>query len=399
MTLQILFVDDEPNVLDGLRRTLRGFRGEWDMRFAAGGPAALDALDQLAADVVVSDMRMPGMEGDVLLAEVRRRHPRAVRILLTGDCTREALLRVSALAHRVLTKPCAPDELKAAVHQAAALQGVLLGPDLTAAVGRLVSVPSKPELYTRLLAVLDDPDSSLADVGGVCAQDVGVTAKLIQVANSIAFANSGAATSAADAVRRIGAEMTKALVLADGVLTKFDPRAILPFTIDEVWPHSQAVGELTARITRAEAPAADWRAVAPVAGMLHDIGRLVFAVTQPERYVTALRLVQTDGRTVTDAERVVFGVSHAEVGAYLLGLWGLPIAVVEAVAWHHTPTPAACPVDRFSLATALHAAEAILAPDEGGPADADHLTRAGKADRLAGWIELARDLLPAEAAA
>ena len=137
MSLSVLFVDDEPNVLDGLRRSLRGFRREWDMRFAPGGAAALAILGEAQADVVVSDMRMPGMNGDELLAEVRRRHPQTVRIVLTGECAREAMTRVTTLAHRVLTKPCDPDELRSAIQQAFALQGLLLGPHLGAVVGRL----------------------------------------------------------------------------------------------------------------------------------------------------------------------------------------------------------------------------------------------------------------------
>jgi HD-like signal output (HDOD) protein/CheY-like chemotaxis protein len=389
MTLRVLFVDDEPNVLAGLRRGFHRFHREWDTRFAPGGRAALAALDEAPADVVVSDMRMPGMDGAELLAEVRRRHPRAVRIVLTGECTRESLVRVSAIAHRVLTKPCDPDELQSAVRQASALQGVLLGPDLAAAVGRLRSVPSQPELYAQLLSALDAPDPSLADLGRVCARDVGVSAKLIQVANSALFGGGKPVTGAAAAVQRIGVDMTKALVLADGVLTQFDPGAIRPFTIDHVWPHSRAVGDLAAGIARAEAGGAAWLPLAPSAGVLHDIGRLVLATTAPESYVRVLREGRSGGTTVCEAELREFGVTHAEIGAYLLALWGLPTAIVEAVAWHHAPAPDPGPGGRFDLATAVYAAEAILGADEGSSPDPDYLARLGLADRLPVWAQLA----------
>lgn len=392
MTLRILFVDDEPNVLDGLRRTLRGFRHEWDMRFAPGGAAALAALDAAPADVVVSDMRMPGMDGDELLAEVRRRQPQTVRIVLTGQCTREAMLRVSALAHRILTKPCDPDDLKAAVRQASALQGLLLNPQLTAAVGRLRSVPSKPDLYCRILSTLDDPDASLAELGKLCSQDVGVSAKLIQVAASALFGCKQPVSSTLEAIRRLGTETTKALVLADGILTKFDPQSIHPFSIDDIWSHSQSVGILAAQIAQNQGLGANEQTLVQSVGILHDIGRLIFASTDPASYVAVLNHAQSEGVSVIEAERHLFGVTHAEIGAYLLGLWGLPTAVVEAIAWHHTPTPSGCPSDQFNLVTAVHVAEAILASDEGGGPDVEYLGRLGLVDRLPSWIELAGEL-------
>jgi putative nucleotidyltransferase with HDIG domain len=398
MSLRVLFVDDEPNVLDGLRRTLREFRREWDMRFAPGGAAALATLAATPADVVVSDMRMPGMNGDELLAEVRRRHPQTVRIVLTGECAREAMTRVTALAHRVLTKPCDPDELRSAVRQAFALQNLLLGPRLTAAVGRLQSVPSRPDLYTRIVSALEDPDYSLHDLGELCAQDVGVSAKLIQLANSALFGAGKPVLRSVEAVCRIGSDLTKALVLADGILTRFDPRSILPYRIDHVWPHSQAVAALAARIAAREAAGAAWLNLVPAAGMLHDIGRLILASTEPESYVSALRRAETERLSVTDAERHVFGATHAEIGAYLLGLWGMPPPMVEAVARHHNPAPLASPGERFGPVTAVHAAAALLGPDDGGGPNADYLTRLGLADRLPAWADLAGSAAPEGAA-
>jgi putative nucleotidyltransferase with HDIG domain len=394
MSLSVLFVDDEPNVLDGLRRSLRGFRREWDMRFAPGGAAALATLGEAQADVVVSDMRMPGMNGDELLAEVRRRHPQTVRIVLTGECARETMTRVTALAHRVLTKPCDPDELRSAIQQAFALQRLLLGPHLAAVVGRLQSVPSQPELYTQILSALEDPNHSLDDLGQICARDIGVSAKLIQLANSALFGNGKPVTRASEAVFRIGADLTKALVLADGILTKFDPRSILPFSIDCVWPHSRAVGVLAVRIARLEANGAGWLNLVPAAGLLHDIGRLILASTEPESYVKALRQALSERVPVTDAERHVFGATHAEIGAYLLGLWGVPAPIVEAVAWHHNPPPGESPGEHFGLVTAIHAAAALLSPNDGGGPNMDYVTRLGLADRLPLWTDLAGALNP-----
>jgi putative nucleotidyltransferase with HDIG domain len=385
MLRRVLFVDDEPNILDGLRRMLRPLRNEWQMQFAPSGANALALMANEPVDVLVTDMRMPGMDGDELLAEVRRLHPLTVRIVLTGQCTREAMLRLVRLAHRVFTKPCDPDALKAAVQRACALQDLLRSPALVALVGQLGSLPTPPALYNQIVAELDNPDGSVSEVGNMIAQDVGMAAKLMQVANSSLLGLRNRAVSPAQAVQALGTETTKALVLVSDVLTRYDPKAIQPFSIDDLWDHSRAAAALAGSIAQAEADrtqAADARLV----GLLHDIGRLTLVSQQPGQYRQVFQLARDEHLTVADAERQVFGSTHAEVGAYLLGLWGLPNLVVEAVAWHHAP--GGCPVDAFSPLAAIHAAEAILSPDEGGPADAAYLARLGMGDRLPAWSKL-----------
>jgi putative nucleotidyltransferase with HDIG domain len=385
VTRRVLFVDDEPNVLDGLRRMLRPFRTEWDMRFASSGPAALAAMADHPADVLVTDMRMPGMDGDALLAEIRRLHPLTVRIVLTGQCTREAMLRLARLAHRVFTKPCDPDELKEAVLRACSLQDMLRSPALVALVGRLGSLPTPPALYTQIVAELENPDGSLAGVGDLIARDVGMAAKLMQMANSSLFGLKRQMAGPAQAVQVLGTETTKALVLASEVLTRYDPAALRPFSIDDLWGHSRAVAALAGAIAQAEAGRA-CAAEAWIAGLFHDIGRLTLASQQPDAYREVFRRVRDDRLTVLAAERHVFGAAHAEVGAYLLALWGLPTPIVEAVAWHHAPSES--PVAAFGALTAVHAAEAILAPDEGTPVDAAYLERLGLAEQLPRWAEI-----------
>jgi putative nucleotidyltransferase with HDIG domain len=382
---RVLFVDDEPNVLDGLRRMLRPLRTEWDMQFAPNGPAALELMAAQPVDVLVTDMRMPGMDGDELLAAVRRLHPLTVRIVLTGQCTREAMLRLVRLAHRVFAKPCDPDELRAAVQRACLLQDLLRSPALVALVGQLGSLPAPPALYTQIVAELEKPDGSLADVGQLIARDVGMTAKLLQMANSSLLGLRSRSTTPLQALQALGAETTKALVLLSDVFTRYDPAALRPFSINDLWDHSHAVAALAGAIAHFEG-ARSHVAEARLVGLLHDIGRLALVSQRPAEYREALRRARDECLTLVAAERRVFGATHAEVGAYLLGLWGLPDGVVEAVAWHHAP--ATCTARVFGPLAALHAAEAILAPDEGGPADAGYLAALQLGDRPSRWAAL-----------
>ena len=116
--MRVLFVDDEPHILSGLQRMLRPLRHEWAMTFVGGGPAALDALEREVFDVIVTDMRMPGLSGAQLLAEVHRRRPRVACIVLSGQSDQEHLLQLADTPHEYLAKPCDADVLKETVCRA-----------------------------------------------------------------------------------------------------------------------------------------------------------------------------------------------------------------------------------------------------------------------------------------
>src|SRR3979411_3026664 len=124
--IRIVFVDDEVDVLQAMGRTLREMRHEWSMEFASSGGAALDELAKTPADVLVSDMRMPGMDGWELLAEVRKLYPQTVRLVLSGHADARSIMRAVGTAHQYLAKPCESGALKAAISQTHMLRALLL---------------------------------------------------------------------------------------------------------------------------------------------------------------------------------------------------------------------------------------------------------------------------------
>lgn len=144
---RVLFVDDEPNILEGLRTLLRRHRRQWEMTFAVGGPAALELLKTENFDVVVSDMRMPEVDGAALLAHVQRQQPRTVRIVLSGHTELEAALRAIPVAHQFLSKPCDAAELENVVERACALQSLVEDPKIRQAVGGIQQLPALPRVY------------------------------------------------------------------------------------------------------------------------------------------------------------------------------------------------------------------------------------------------------------
>ncbi|HZL98849.1 MAG TPA: response regulator, partial [Planctomycetota bacterium] len=122
---RILIVDDEQRVLSGLRRQLHARRGEWELLFLEGGEAALAELSARPADAVVTDMRMPGMDGAQLLAAVAVRHPEIARLVLSGQAEADRQLAARGRCHRYLVKPCPADLLEAAIRQALEVRAAL----------------------------------------------------------------------------------------------------------------------------------------------------------------------------------------------------------------------------------------------------------------------------------
>ena len=120
--IRVLFVDDETHVLESLRDALRPWRRELTMAFAADGPTALEEVAREPYDAVVSDMRMPGMDGAELLREVQRVQPATVRIVLSGYAEIESVARAATVAHRFLSKPCDVDELVSVIGRSCAHQ-------------------------------------------------------------------------------------------------------------------------------------------------------------------------------------------------------------------------------------------------------------------------------------
>ncbi|HEX5445737.1 MAG TPA: response regulator [Pirellulales bacterium] len=393
---RILFVDDDSGVLDGLRRMLRGMRHEWETVFTGSGAEALRLLEQIPFDVVVTDMRMPGMDGAQLLEEVMRRHAETIRIVLSGQADGESVLRSIGSAHQYLSKPCDESTVKATIARALLLRQWISEPTIKQLVARVTSLPSLPSLYAELVAELRSAESSIQRIAAIISRDVGMTAKILQLVNSSYFGLRQRVATPSQAVAHLGIDVLRALVLSVHTFAEYEGLTLAGFSIDALFDHSLAVGALAKQVVQKAGGTAEQANDALVAGMLHDVGKLVLASNLQDRYAAALTLARREPMPLVAAENEVFGCSHAEVGAYLLALWGLSDAVVEAVAFHHQPARSA--VQSFSALTAVHVANALareceLSPREPSPIDDDYLAGLGLFDRLPGWRELADGIL------
>src|SRR5882757_4698210 len=207
------------------------------------------------------------------------------------------------------------------------------------------------------MEALASPDTSLEQIGDIIASDPAMTAKILQLVNSAFFGIARRISNPAEAVQFLGVGRVRSLVLSLHVFSCFDEFHPKSFSIERVWKHSMSTGlvaQKIARMQKVERPVID---ETYVAGMLHDIGKVMLAASLPDAYEKAVQLAAGEKIPLIQAEREVFGVNHAQVGAYLLGLWGLPITIVEAVAFHHQPQESA--VKTFSPLTAVHLASAF----------------------------------------
>jgi HD-like signal output (HDOD) protein/CheY-like chemotaxis protein len=387
----LLFVDDEFRVLQGLQRQLRSMRNEWDMNFADGGRKALDFMAERPVDVLISDMMMPEMDGAELLTEVSNRHPNTVRIVLSGHAEREAVLRLVGPAHQYLSKPCDAEELRAAVARAFALRDLLSNERLKQLATQIKCLPTLPTLYQQLTDELRKEDASMEQIGEIISHDIGMTAKILQLVNSAFFGLAQPISSLAEAVMYLGLSTVRALVLSLQVFSQFKNPALEGFSLDALADHCWKTAVLARRIGRLESNDTKVMDQCFLAGLLHDVGRIILADGLPEQYKKAWHDARQQHQPVWQAEQMEFGATHADVGAYLLGLWGLPNPIVEAVALHHFPSICAAP--GFSPLIAVHVANAFAHEKDGSPAESIHiatetLTKLGLADRLADWRDI-----------
>jgi HD-like signal output (HDOD) protein/ActR/RegA family two-component response regulator len=385
VTLQrIMFVDDEPNLLAGLRRMLRIKRDQWDMQFAEGGEQALALMAENPVDAVVSDMRMPGMDGGQLLAEVRRLHPQTARIILSGHADRSAIISAVGPTQQYLAKPCDLQLLVAVLERVLMMRGIVTSDRLRRLLGGVESLPKPPRIYEEMLAVSTNPNIDLGDVVSVIEQDLGTSAEVLRLVNSAFFGLPSRVPTIGRAVALLGLETIQALAVAGAVFGAGGPP---PVGLDphQLSSRGMQVGALARRIAAVEGWPRQAVGDAFFAGLLHEVGLPVLVGTDPAAWA-AFRTAAA-GPIDAETERLLevehFGCATTEASAYLLGLWGFSEPVVEAIA-----TQPSAPDDPAASPAALllgYARCQVRFPGETHPtSETGYLTT----DRLRRWQQV-----------
>ncbi len=331
---QILFVDDDAYILKGYQRSLESYVENWDVYFCTSALEAINLMNKQPIDALITDLRMPGMDGIALLEQVIMSRPSVIRLILSGNVEEPDSFRAASLAHQLVAKPCDIQKIHSIVEETCRLRDTLSDPKLVKLVTGIKSLPSVPTLYVRLLKEFESEQPTLTKVGEIISMDVAMTAKILQLVNSAFFSIPYNVINLNQALSILGLNTIKALVLSVGVFSEYQSRSYNAFSIDELWQHSIFVGNLSRAIAASAGLSRMEQDEAQMAGILHDVGKLIqsdvpgfFRLLTMNTKIPRLQM-----------EYHYLGTSHAEIGAYMLSLWGLPSGVIKAVAFHHNPS-------------------------------------------------------------
>ncbi|MCP4678872.1 MAG: response regulator [Deltaproteobacteria bacterium] len=329
--MKILFVDDDPVTCAAIKGIFKHM-SMWTVKIVQDARTALKELAGGDYNIVVSDMVMPEMNGADLLEVVKKRHPNMVRIIFSGEIDREISLRVSPIAHQFLPKPVDVRTLKEAIRNAHRYLSIFENQAILEVVRDSKSLPADLKVYSELIALLNSDNTNINRISDIIKQDPAMSAKILQLVNSSFFVRSAEITSIKNAVVRLGLRFVKELVLMAEIFTApgLSSRAGL-LTVDKLQNHCMATANIAAMLFTEKKTSEN----AFTAGILHDVGKLLLAFDRSEQWKEAVKLSRKEKIPKIEAERKVFGFTHAEVGAYLLHLWQIPNSITEAVATHH----------------------------------------------------------------
>lgn len=423
-------MDNDLGASRELRKILCLMCPDWDIDIVISGEEALHLMSESSFDVLVSDIYLQGMNGVELLGAVSERYPETVRIIHAEVSDPETVLKSTMTVHQFLTKPCCAEIMKKTIERTCKLRDMLNNETLKKIVAGTKNLPSLPVLYNSIVSEMQSSEPSLRKVGHFISQDVSMSAKILQLVNSAFFALPRKITNLQHASVFVGIESLKALVLSIHLFSSFTEDAELSgFSITKMWNHCLITGGLARDIARAEKASGNVAEEAMIAGMLHDIGKLIM-LKVPRQYKKVIKLIETTGCDSAEAEYTVMKTSHSELGAYLLGLWGLPGNVVESVAFHHNPSrliermfimsneslkeglikteskdsilipqPTANHSNEFTALTAVHIANALTMQEVISEestlfpyVDMSYLKTLDLTDRLPKWVELCTNI-------
>lgn len=384
----ILFVDDELMVLQGLKRMLFKYKKEWKMSFVNSGSEALEFLSNNAVDVIISDMKMPVMDGVQLFDQVRTRFPNVIRIILSGQSDQEQLKKAANVAHQFLSKPCSSDTIKEVIDNAFFTYGIMNNESVRRILSNIDSLPTLPHVYEELIHEANSEEFSLKRVGEIVAGDASLSANILKLVNSSFWGLSRKVMTPEQATSLLGFDVIKGLVLSTDVFHQLKVKDSPYFSSTRFMSKCQKVSSLSKKIMKEMGGSKEDCDAASIAGMLNDLGRLILLANFFDSYSTIIKMTTETKRPLQEVENEMIGVNHADIGAYLLGIWGLEKQIIEAIAYHHTPSLSS---ERgATVVAAVAAANAIVDEKEGisPKMTIEFLHECGFSDNYESWKSL-----------
>lgn len=329
MTAKILFVDDEPRILQGVRRILHRKRNQWQLFFATSVKDAIALLIEHQITIAVVDMRMPPTGGDELLSHIAKHYPSCVRIVLYGQSNRDTVLKVVSSAHQFLAKPCESEQLISTLTRATELSLLISQPELKTMLAGIGDLPSMPDTYQRLKQLTQQQDYSLQQVAVLISQDPTISLKILKLVNSAFFGLPRTLVKVEEAVQILGTDKIASLVFMTELFSCFTPDTIKLLKLQQVFDRSLQRMSYSKAICKIQNLDRQTSNLVEACCLLSDIGQIALATSMPERYLEIITLSESQQITLAEAEKRQLGTTHMHMTAYLLGVWGLPLAMTE----------------------------------------------------------------------
>ena len=326
----IMFVDDERQILRALNRLF--MESDYECVFMDSAEEALVYLENNQIDLIISDIRMPGMNGFDFLRKVKEKYPTTMRVALSGYTDNQVIYKAleENVAKMYIYKPWEDDELEVIIDKMFQLEEILKNKKIMDLINNLNELPTIPNLYLKIKKMIQE-DENVENISKLIESDQASTAKILRIANSAFY---GAKTgSITQAIMYIGLTNVKSIVLSNAL---FHTSGKLEEIMNRIWINATLTNRMTnhlyQKITKKKMPN-----IFASAGLLHNIGMVVLISHFGELYSKILELGIENINNFMELESSMLGITHQELGGYLLNWWELPLPIVEAALYHHTP--------------------------------------------------------------
>ena len=357
MTVNAMFVDDDPSLLSSIRRQLFSLKLKWNVSYAERGAKALELLSEKSYDVVISDMRMPEMDGAELISRIRDKYPDTIRIILSGQSEAKQLEQALGIAHLILKKPCETRTIANIVERCSEMRRRLLSTTVCSLITRRDQWIGSAESVQQLLRLFRDSEVSAQKVSEVISQDLVISARVLGFVNSAYYGLSRHISDIEQAVVMLGVSTIKSIYTRIKAAEIVCLNPLANRLASEGMEHGLRVAAGACELLKVKKANPEWQADCFLAGVLHDIGMPLLASVAEKEYETILHDVHW-GTTSLDQDKLIqlererLGCTHAEVGAYQLAIWGFDPRILEAVLTHHDASNDKASI--FTIANAIH---------------------------------------------